>query len=214
MSRPKTSHWKLAIWAFAMLATCSLWFVSLRWNICYAGDFGFLSITDGYVILPATFTRTWGDWGWWTQSPWGFRLATPDKDLLPVALGSIPQMGAMGVSIPFAWPFFALLYWPMYRLTASIRKSVSAALMFVHVAILLFVAAVLCLDHDYGGFLFDTSMALLGCAVLSLPDAIGYRRRSRLSLCAECAYDLRYNTSGVCPECGTAVTMREEAKRA
>jgi len=197
-----------------MQATCSLWFVSRRWNICYAGDFGFLSITDGYVILPATFTRTWGDWGWWVQAPWGYCPVAPDMAMLPMAIGPTPQMGATGVFMPFAWPFCVLLYRPMCRLTASIRRNLLLAIVFFYAALLLFVATFLRLGRDDGGFVFNASVAILGAAVISTLDALSYRRRSRLGLCHVCAYDLRYNTSGVCPECGTAVTMREEAKRA
>ncbi|UCE58442.1 MAG: hypothetical protein JSU63_13480 [Phycisphaerales bacterium] len=38
----------------------------------------------------------------------------------------------------------------------------------------------------------------------------GWRRRRR-GLCAECAYDLTGNLSGVCPECGTAISKGASA---
>lgn len=46
--------------------------------------------------------------------------------------------------------------------------------------------------------------------LLVLPAALAFRRhRERLrrgaGLCAQCAYDLRGNESGVCPECGSAL---------
>jgi hypothetical protein len=48
-------------------------------------------------------------------------------------------------------------------------------------------------------------MAMLPIAVVTLRWA-GRRRRLKLSLCLRCGYSLTGNTSGVCPECGTAVT--------
>ena len=46
---------------------------------------------------------------------------------------------------------------------------------------------------------------------LLLALALARRRRKQRGLCATCGYDLRGNTSGVCPECGTPVasTVRE-----
>ncbi len=50
----------------------------------------------------------------------------------------------------------------------------------------------------------------------ALPAARFFTRRRRLrrwrmrhSLCTECGYDLTANVSGVCPECGTAITKAE-----
>lgn len=46
------------------------------------------------------------------------------------------------------------------------------------------------------------------CTSLALLDAIKYYRRKRLlnlGLCPTCRYNLTGNTSGVCPECGSAV---------
>jgi len=40
---------------------------------------------------------------------------------------------------------------------------------------------------------------------LLLAMALAQRRRKQRGLCAICAYDLRGNTSGVCPECGTQI---------
>jgi hypothetical protein len=34
------------------------------------------------------------------------------------------------------------------------------------------------------------------------------RRRLRKGLCRRCGYDLRGNASGVCPECGSAITLK------
>lgn len=38
---------------------------------------------------------------------------------------------------------------------------------------------------------------------------IRQRRRARSGRCAQCAYDLTGNTSGVCPECGTPIGKNE-----
>jgi hypothetical protein len=43
--------------------------------------------------------------------------------------------------------------------------------------------------------------------------ALAQRRRKQRGLCAVCGYDLRGNTSGVCPECGTPVIANELPSR-
>jgi hypothetical protein len=47
-----------------------------------------------------------------------------------------------------------------------------------------------------------SSAALIICAWIG---RLGYRQTS---LCPTCSYDLTANESGVCPECGTTVTLR------
>jgi hypothetical protein len=42
-----------------------------------------------------------------------------------------------------------------------------------------------------------------------LRSLVGRYRRRKLGLCPACAYSLTGNTSGVCPECGTAVAMAD-----
>ena len=45
-----------------------------------------------------------------------------------------------------------------------------------------------------------------------LRDRITRRRRMRTGLCRSCGYNLTGNTSGVCPECGAAITTVESSQ--
>jgi len=52
---------------------------------------------------------------------------------------------------------------------------------------------------------FLVFLPLAFVAVVELARAARTRLRTRRGLCAVCAYDLRGNTSGVCPECGCKI---------
>jgi hypothetical protein len=46
---------------------------------------------------------------------------------------------------------------------------------------------------------------MVAAAILPVWDVVRRMRRTRAGRCAVCHYDLTGNTSGICPECGTAV---------
>jgi hypothetical protein len=48
------------------------------------------------------------------------------------------------------------------------------------------------------------------CAILPTAWILAISRRLPSSGCAACSYNLTGNTSGVCPECGTAVSQKSE----
>jgi hypothetical protein len=63
--------------------------------------------------------------------------------------------------------------------------------------------------HDsvviWTGWIFFASLPLALAAIMSLLRILRSRRRRRHGNCPACAYNLTGNTSGVCPECGTAI---------
>ncbi|RIL10155.1 MAG: hypothetical protein DCC75_04980 [Proteobacteria bacterium] len=58
------------------------------------------------------------------------------------------------------------------------------------------------------GFLVYT--AAIAAIYLGLKE-LQINRRRKLNLCTNCRYDLRGNTSGICPECGTVMADRKPA---
>jgi hypothetical protein len=57
-----------------------------------------------------------------------------------------------------------------------------------------------------GYFVFSLSLLPL-CAVLAFCRKRRSRIRAGTDMCVNCSYNLTANTSGVCPECGTAVHL-------
>jgi hypothetical protein len=66
--------------------------------------------------------------------------------------------------------------------------------------------------YHYRGLVVPYWAALLAAAALPAAWVVRAgrrrRRRRRPGLCPHCGYDLTGNTSGVCPECGTAAARR------
>ncbi|MCB9853549.1 MAG: hypothetical protein H6819_10670 [Phycisphaerales bacterium] len=202
MSRPRSTISLWTIWAIALLVTCSLWTISHRWNVCYAGDYGFVVVTNGYLILPVGGTRTWGDWGWWVQAPWPDPMVAWSEFAWPLLIGPVPQMGTTGVYLPFATCYGCLILWPLLKLAAWIRPSIGLASVFVSVSLLFYALMLPVYPDAHSRFLLVTWIVTFMTASLTLCDAVRNRRRNRPGSCAHCSYDLTGNASGVCPECG------------
>ena len=77
------------------------------------------------------------------------------------------------------------------------------------------VVASVCAMFFQHGNLWQIAKLLLLAAIMAVFSAAGFhafrearrvraRQRAAAGLCAHCGYDLRGNTSGVCPKCGVA----------
>src|SRR5262245_39351178 len=82
----------LVLWSLTLTAVL----LTQNKGICYAGPLFCFSATDGCLVLPIPQAgpRTWGDWGWWVQKPWGYG-----------GYGFSSQIRCPTVSIPLALLF-------------------------------------------------------------------------------------------------------------
>lgn len=61
--------------------------------------------------------------------------------------------------------------------------------------------------------LWPFAFVLVALVLLHLLKRMRRERRIRQGLCEACGYNLTSNTSGTCPECGTAITARSPAAK-
>jgi hypothetical protein len=138
---------------------------------------------DQLVYLNAPITNpdiTYGGrWGLFWK-----RLDVPRAELNPEDMGMFPKDGCCGMGFPYDDLFLSSAFRPMNGLT-NLRdvsfRSVRAPFWPVTI-----------LTSIYPIFL--------------LRMAIRTRIRQRRGLCIPCGYNLTGNTSGICPECGTAIS--------
>jgi hypothetical protein len=68
-------------------------------------------------------------------------------------------------------------------------------------------------DRFFSAIVIPYWFASFGLGILPASRLIGYWRRGQklVKQCRSCGYDLTGNTSGVCPECGTARSVAQSA---
>ncbi len=234
MSRAKKLRIAWLIWAAALLTNSTLWFVSFLDNYTYAGPLGFIAITDGYIALPFTFEKTWGDWGWFSQEPWYTDTGHSNDYPWPINYDKrYYHVHAPALVVRFDFINLVLFFFIIRRLYRILRRSISFSLLAVTLTFAFLYLPFFLSSHgpmfsfyalrtidnviltpSVGSFALWIILQI--CTLLALLDAIKYYRRKRLlnsGLCPICRYNLTGNTSGVCPECGS-VTPTEPIRTA
>ena len=205
----------------ALLTSCAVlsalivvaWVFSAHHNLSYAGKFGFLVLSDGYVVVPWPDgePRAWGDWGWWIERPWGWEEGTrsfvvPLPDVSPVR-----QIGARGLHVPLWMALEAAVIWPVLAAARGLlpgRRRRAWQSLWIALWLTLGLAF-------WGGGAWN--VACVGWAIMAgwlVVVEVARRDRPRSyppGICKECGYDPTGNVSGICPECGVRLTAEDKA---
>lgn len=209
-----------------IVLSAGLMMMSYCWGIAYARGPFFFVLTNGYFVVPWPLfqSQVWGDWGWWAQSPWldewsqfGFPHLFPE-------IGSVRQINGLGLHLSLFGPAFLAVFWLTIRRIEELNGRALKALSLSGWLVFL-----LCFDlnqtHFFayrlvptlvwehtGTFLWPliriTGVIAVCVSVpgsLVLMNRVKAQRKQGAGLCAHCRYDLRGNTSGRCPECGTSI---------
>lgn len=161
-------------------------------------------ISDGFVVIPFPDgqARTWGNWGWWIQSPWEDRFYGGLVELLPL-VHETRQIGSRGVHIPLPSEILFIFFVRYRRLINTIPIEALRRLRWIGLAVLLLTwQPSLLLGRQLGAAFF-----VVGVAVLTIWIASCRARKFPFGYCESCGYNLKGNVSGIFPECGTSVML-------
>jgi len=205
MSRARKLRIAWLIWAVALLTNSTLWFVSNLENYTYAGPLGFIAITDGYIALPFTLKKTWGDWGWFSQEPWYTDTSHPNDYPWPINYDKrYYHVHAPAIVIRFAAVNIALIFVALPRFHRALRRSRSLSLLAASIVFFGLYVPMYLRSYRLPISLPIIWAVLQYYSLTSLNAAVISHRASLRGLCPTCRYNLTGNTSGVCPECGSA----------
>jgi hypothetical protein len=114
------------------------------------------------------------------------------------------------------WPARATIertyFPPLFPPGPAVPCSITGRDLTVRVILRSELTASLAFQPVWNGFVIDLVCYAVAWRALALAmQAVRSRLRARAGVCAVCRYDLTGSTTGVCPECGTAINPRPAA---
>lgn len=201
--------------------------ISTRWAICYAGKLFFFRLTDRTIVLGTSLLtqRTWGDWGWWIQSPWALgepwhthyalapRFIEASQFLAPAVRLPIPLL-VCGVALVVSLLLIKEGATTLCRVLMSIGLTLCYGLFALHAAVKIWFPHSLhsLYFNAFSQTVFDLGVTVLVIAVPSWWVRLTARRHPP-GHCKKCGYNLKGNVSGICSECGTPIPPDDRPER-
>ena len=201
--------------------------ISTRWAICYGGKLFFFRLSDRAIVLGTSIVahRTWGDWGWWIQTP--LTRGEPWDTFYAVAPRFIEASHflAPAVRLPIPLLVFGVALMVSLLLIKERSRALCHALLWIGLTLCyglfaLQAAVSIWFPHSLRSLyfnaisqtVFDLGMAALIIAVPSWLAEL-FTRRHLPGHCKKCGYNLKGNVSGICSECGAPIPPDDRPER-